>query len=914
VASTESAPQIIGREHELEVLTAAVDAAAEGGSALAVCGEPGIGKSVLIEAAARRGQERGHLVLRATGVEAESQLPFAGLHELIRPVLGAADALAPPQRRALLSAFGIEEDRSPAPFLIYLAALNVLTGVSARQPVALIVDDLQWLDQPSQDAVAFLARRVHDDPIIIVGGVRSGYATPFLPASRQVLNIEPLDVESSRALLRVRAPDLDSAGREQILGHARGNPLALAELPGTWSRGSGGVGPVPGPPVPLSGRLEQAFAGRLGELASPVRDALLIAATDSESALAEILAAASELAGVQVPIGVLDTAAAAGLLTRDEVHVRFRHPLVRSAILSSESARRRQQAHGALAAVLADQPYRRAWHHAQAIIGPDDEVADELERNHDISIRRGSVSGAIAALERSAQLSTSPATRVRRLLLAAQYAFDLGHPGTVSRLLSEAMRNPLTELDQARVEVLREAFHDGIPGDAGRVMEMCRLAGRAVRAGQQDVALDLLLAASLRCWWADTGPEARQMVAAVTGQIAGMSADPRYVAALAIAEPVACSQMVDALLSQAGPDADDAEALILLGLAAHAIGDPERSIRFFDRAEATLRQQGQLGRLSQVLITRLNSRLELGDFQRARIDSAEARRLAIDTQQPIWHTGALALDAMAHALRGDNPRAQQLAAETEQLAAGSGLNDLLAIVQLARGYGHLSAGNYAAAYQSLRRLFDPADPSYHVMKRFHGISFLSDAAILAGQRDDALRIISDLELVAAGSASRTLRHHLAYARAVLADEENAGELYLAALASDLHSWPWLRGRLQLAFGRWLRRRRQVAEARDSLRLAHATLSGIGATVWADQAETELRAAGEQTARRSAPSWETLTAQELQIVRMAGDGFSNKQIGQRLYLSPRTVSGHLYRAFPKLGISSRSQIAACLRDL
>jgi DNA-binding CsgD family transcriptional regulator/tetratricopeptide (TPR) repeat protein len=911
---TEPALQIVGREHELEVLAAAVDAAAAAGTAIAVSGEAGIGKSVLIEAAARRGQERGYLVLRATGVEAESQLPFAGLHELMCPVVGAADALAPPQRRALLSAFGVEDDGSPEPFLIGLAALNVLTSAAARQPVAVIVDDVQWLDQPSQDAVAFLARRIHDDPVIIVGGVRAGYATPFLPASGQVLDVGPLGGESSRALLRACAPDLDAAGREEILEYARGNPLALAELPGTWRGDPAGPGLVPGSPMPLSARLEQAFAGRLGELDSPARDALLIAAADSEPALAEILAAASELAGVPVPVDALDAAEAAGLLTRDEVRIQFRHPLVRSAILGCESARRRQQAHGALAAVLGAQPYRRTWHRAQAVIGPDDEVADELERNHDISVRRGSVSGAIAALERSAQLSSSPAVRVRRLLLAAQYAFSLGRPDTVARLLAEAMRNQLTELDQARVEVLREAFHDGIPGDGGRVMEMCGLAGRAVHAGQQDVALDLLLAASLRCWWADTGPEARQMVAAVTGQITGMPADPRYIAALAVAEPVACSQAVDKLLSQASPDTDDAEALILLGMAAHAIGDPVRSLRFLDRAEARVRQRGQLGRLSHVLNMGLVHRLELGDFQRVRIDLEEARRLAVGTRQPIWHTGALALDAMAHGLRGDNARAQQLAAEAEQLAAGRGLSPPLACVQLARGYGHLSAGNYAAAYQALRRLFDPADPSYHLTERFHGISFLSDAAIPAAQGNDARRIVSDLEVVATSSASMTLRHQLAYARAVLAEEEEAGDLYLAALGSDLQSWPWLRGRLQLAYGRWLRRRQQVAEAREFLRSAHATLSGIGATVWADQAEAELRAAGEQTARPSAPSWATLTAQELQIVRMAGDGFSNKQIGQRLYLSPRTVSGHLYRAFPKLGITSRGQIAACLHDL
>jgi DNA-binding CsgD family transcriptional regulator len=915
VASTFSDPslRIVGREHELEVLTAAVDAAAKAGSSLAVCGEPGIGKSALLEAAARRGRERGYVVLRTVGVEAESPLPFAGLHNLLSPILKAADDLAAPQRRALFSAFGIEEGGSPEPFLICLAALQVLTDVAARQPVAVIVDDLHWLDQPSRDAVAFLARRVQDDSIIIVTGIRAGYAGPVLPAFEQVLNLGSLDEEAARDLLGGVAPRLDAAGHERILELAQGNPLALVELPGTWRPALAGPGPMPASPVPLSERLEKAFVGRLGELAAPTRDALLIAAVDGESVLAEILAAASRLAGADVPVEALDAAAAAGLLTRDEVRLQFRHPLVRSAVLGVESAGRRQRAHRVLATVLADQPYRSTWHRAQATIGPDDEVADELERNHDISVRRGSVDMAITALERSAQLSSSPSTRVRRLLHAARYAFSLGRADVVSRLLGEAMRNPLTDLDEARIEVLRESFHDGIPGDAGRVMELCRLAGRAVSAGQQDVALDLLLSASLRCWWADAGPEARQLVVAVARRITGMSADPRRIALLAIAEPVVCGREVDALLAETDPGSDDTEALILVGLAAHAIGDPVRSVRYFDRAEARLRQRGQLGRLAQVLATRLNSRLELGDFQRAKIDSEEARRLSAETQQPIWHAGALAFDAVAHALRGDNAQAQLLAADAEQFAAGGGLNDLLAIVQLARGYGHLSAGNHTAAFQALRRLFDPADPSYHIMKRFHGISFLSDAAVAAGRRDEAARIVADLESVADTSASRTLRHHLAYARAVLAEDADAEDLYLAALGADLQSWPWLRGRLQLAFGRWLRRRQRVVEAREALRSAQSTLSGIGATVWAEQAETELRAAGEQTAQRAKPGWQTLTAQELQIVRMAAEGCSNKQIGQRLYLSPRTVGGHLYRAFPKLGISSRGQIAARLPE-
>jgi len=906
--------QIIAREHELGVLNAAIEAVELTGAAIAVTGEPGIGKSVLLDAAAVRGQERGCLVLRATGVEAESRLPFAGLHDLLCPLKGEVDTLAPPLRRALLSSFGMEDGGPPEPFLVSLAALNLVAAAAAGQPIALIVDDVQWLDPASQGTMAFLARRIQDDPVVIVGGIRAAHATPFQAAAGQVLNVERLDERSSLALLDITAPNLDQAGREQVLEYAEGNPLALTELPGAWSGGTAGPGPIPGSAVPMSARLEQAFAGRWGDLAQSTRDALLVAATDSESTLAEIVAGASELAGTEVSVDALDAAAAAGLLTRDEARVRFRHPLVRSAILGHESAGRRQRAHGALAVVLAGQPHLRAWHRAQAVIGPDDEVADELERNYRFRVRRGSVGGAIAALERSAQLSTSPATRVHRLLLAARYAFTLGNADTVERLLAEAMRNPLTEMEQARAEVLREAFHDGVPGDGGRVMELCCLAERAARAEQQDVALELLLAASLRCWWADAGPEARQMVAAVCGQVDGASANPRSVAVLAIAEPVARSKQVDELLSQAAPGTDNVEALILLGQAAHAIGDPVRSLRFLDRAEARLRQRGQLGRLSQVLNTGLVSRLELGDFQRARIDLEEARRLAAETRQPLWLTGALVLDAMAHGLRGDNSRAQQLAAEAEQTAAGSRLNVLLACAQLARGYGHLAAGNHAAAYQALRRLFDPADPSYHLTERFHGISFLSDAAIPAGQRDDARRVVSDLELVAADSASTTLKNHLAYARAVLADEEDAGDPYLKALDSDLQSWPWLRGRLQLHFGRWLRRRHQVIEARESLRSAHATLAGIGATVWADQAETELRAAGEQTPQRSAPSWEALTAQELQIVRMAGDGYSNKQIGERLFLSPRTVGGHLYRAFPKLGITSRNQIAARIREL
>jgi len=646
----------------------------------------------------------------------------------------------------------------------------------------------------------------------------------------------------------------------------------------------------------------------------PGVSAVLIAAVDNADDLPEILAGASALAGQPVTVAALETAMAAGLLRFDDLHVHFRHPLVRSGVLQLETVTRRYAANAALAEVLAGEPYRRTWHRAQSVSGQDDQVADELEAAHVVSLRRGSATEAIWALERSAQLTADSAKRGRRLLLAAEHAFGLGRADLVDRLLTRAARTSLSRLDQARMAWLREIFNDGVPGDAGRVLALCDLALEAIGASESGLALNLLRGAALRCWWADTGPTARAQVTEVAHLIENGADDPRYATILALADPVLQGQEVTEILDGVVLETvADPAALWLLGMAAHCIGDPVRAADFLSRAETKLRQQGRLGLLSQVLNMEVLDNLELGDWDRAVSCAEEAKRLARETGQPLFNTGSLSLHAMIVALRGDNEQAQSMANEVESAAGSRRLNNLLCCVQLIRGFGLISQGQHTEAYEALCRAFDPADPSFHLADRYHGVMFLAEAAAHAGRVKEAREVIAGLEAEAATTPAPILHRQLSYARVVLADDDDAEDLFTEALRADLIRWPWLRARLELAYGRWLRRQRRVTQARPPLRSAQITFELIGARSWAEQARSELRAAGERIQAQEPNAQDVLSAQELQIARLAAEGLSNRAIGERLYLSHRTVGTHLYRIFPKLEITSRAQLAGRLRQ-
>jgi DNA-binding CsgD family transcriptional regulator len=903
---------LLGRDRELSALAGLIDQIGKHGGSMVVLGEPGVGKSALLRAAAGHGRTAGLQVLETTGVECEAQLPFAALHQLLRPVLGMAAQLPDGQRRALGSAFGADAGPQPERFMIGLAALNLLAGAAGRTPVLMVVDDVQWLDRPTQEVLVFMARRISAEPIVVVGGVRNGHDTAFTSAGLTELNVSGLDDASARDLLTSHAGDLSSADRERILKAAQGNALALIELPAALRTAAAAGLELLLPALPLTTTLERAFAARVADLPQPARDAVLLAAVDSADDLPEILAAAAALSGQRISVAMLEPAAEIGLILFDDLHVRFRHPLVRSAVLQAETSARRQHANMALAGILADEPYRLAWHRSQAITGPDDEVADELAASHLISLRRGSAAEAIWALERSAQLTTDSATRGRRLLLAAEHAFGLGRADLVDELLGRAARTRLSRLDLARMEWLREIFHDGVPGDPARVFEFCEMASQSLEAQDRDLTLNLLLGAALRCWWSDTGPAARARVVAGAGQLDGMEHDPRHIAVLGVADPLRQgSRVIERLHAVVLEDVADPAGLWLLGMAAHAVGEPVRAADFLARAESKLRDDGRLGLLSQVLTMQVLDNVELGDWGRARAALEEGRRLALETGQSIWDTGTLTLTAIMAGLHGDSERAQSVAAEAEHVANGRRLNDLLCCVQLARGIGLAASGEYSGAYDALSRLFDPADAAFHPTERFHGVMFLAEAAVHAGRIAEGRAVIRALEDDASVTSSATLHRHLSYARAVLANDHEAEELFREALRADLVRWPWLRAKIELAYGSWLRRRRRVAESRQYLRSAQTAFDLIGACSWARQARAELRAAGERAAMPAPAALSALSAQQLQIARLAAQGLSNQEIGQRLYLSRRTIASHLYRIFPKLDISSRIELASRL---
>ncbi|WP_426502747.1 AAA family ATPase [Dactylosporangium sp. McL0621] len=645
-----AAAHLFGRDDELRALTGLIDTAADGGGALVVRGEPGIGKSALLQAACTYGRATGVEVLRTTGVEAEAQLPFACLHQLLRPLLGRADRLPAMQRRALLAAFGMDDAATPEPFMIALATLNLLADAAGDRPVLVAADDVQWLDRPTHDALAFVGRRIGADPVVVIGTVRAGHDGPLLDAGLPVLDLSGLDDTAARQLIAVSGATLPAVTQERILFESLGNPLALVELPAAWRRTTELTAEHVAGQLPLTARLEQAFAGRLPDLPSDTRDALLVAAVDHTDELPEILAAAGALTGRAATTHVWTSAADAGLVHVDEARVVFRHPLVRSAILHAEPLARRQAANAALAEVLAGEPYRRVWHRAQSIVGPDDAVADELEATHTIPLRRGAILAAISSLHRSAQLTGDAARRGHRLLLAAEHAFGVGRADLVDRLTTAAEGCPLSTLDRARLAWLREIFNDGVPGDAGRIGQLCDTALTAAAAGDRALALNLLHGASLRTWWASAGRSAQDRIVATVRSLADAAAEPRAIATIAVAHPCTEAAPVLAALTRIAPeDIGDPAALHLYGMAAHAVGDPESAIDCFQRAERHLREQGRLALLSQVLTMQVLNRLELGEWDRAVAAVEEGRRLAADTGQPIWDTGSLSLNAVSRA-------------------------------------------------------------------------------------------------------------------------------------------------------------------------------------------------------------------------------------------------------------------------
>jgi DNA-binding CsgD family transcriptional regulator len=899
---TDAVRDLIGREAESEFIATVVDRLQAGGGALVLRGEPGIGKSALLRLARERAEAAGGRTLTTVGVESEAEFAFAGLHQLLHPVLGHAARLPAAQRRALDTAFGASDEVEPDSFRVALATFQLLCEAAETGPIVLIVDDAHWLDRPTLAALAFVARRLDSEPLAMVAAVRAGRATALDDTRLPTLDIERLSAPAAAELLDRRAPELHPVLRARVLAEAAGNPLALVELARTAPASATRL--TPAPPT-LTARLEQAFASRLDDLSAGTRSALLAAALDSRASLDEIVRASS------ASVAALDPAVEARLVEIENGTVRFRHPLIRSAVRQAASAGQVLAKYAALAEAVGD-PERRMWHSAMAVEGPDELIASALEEHARAARGRGAVTVAGPALERAAALTADLRKKGGLLVAAAEIAHELGLVDVVRRVLQEAEPLDLGVLEAARLAWLRQVVSGDVWVESGATRRFVEIAQQMRDGGDPDLALRSLVPIAHRCWWTRTRTTTRQyLVDAAVGMGRG-EGDPRVLAVIALAHPEMTGRSVLSRVSRLSlGEVTDPVGAMHVGIAAEKAGDIRIGVRFLARAVEGLREQVRLGLLTQALVHYAWVAIPAGDWGAAAAAAQEAAELARDTRQPQYGLTGELVGALVTALRGAAPDIESVLAEPEQAVLAMKGGPLLATAHLARGAATLGEGRHEDAFRHLWPVFDESSPAFHRFMRWPAVLDLVEAAAASGQTARVAGVITELDSIAAQGEPPILRLSLACARPLLAADEQAEALFAAALAHDLVGYPFLSARTRFSFGRWLRRQRRTAESRAPLRESVALFDALGATVWSRRARQELRATGETIGRRAPDVRDRLTAQELQIAQLAAEGLSNREIGERLFLSPRTIGGHLYRMFPKLGITARAQLRDAL---
>jgi DNA-binding CsgD family transcriptional regulator len=907
IAATNPGP-LVGRDAEIELLGSLLDGV-PGGGALVLFGEPGIGKSRLLAVAAGFARERGFTVLSATGVQSEAHLAFAGLHQLLRPVRVRAADLPAAQRAALDAAFGLGTEPAPERFRIAMAVLDLLCEVATDTPLLVLAEDAQWLDGPTTELLAFIARRVQSDPIVLLAAVREGYPSLLVDAGLPQHRLGGLAPTEAVALLDASAQPLSPVLRDRLLSEAAGNPLALTELPITAAR----LEPVAPGSLPLTQRLEQAFAARVAELPDATRLLLLVVAHSDKERLGEILDAAGVVAGATLAVDLLEPAAEAAIVDLDMYTVRFRHPLIRSAVRQSASLSRRRRVHEALADVLRAEPDRRVWHRAALIDGTHEEIAHELEEAAGRARRRGALAVAVTALQRAAKLSPSK-QRAGRLLAAAELAFELGQRDLVMPMLREVEHLDPDPIERARATWIDEVVYTRPLGDAPRAAALIAAAEHAGKAGDRDLQLDLVWLVASRAWMVDPAPSTRRVLIEAANRLGEpASADLRILAIHAYADPFGKAPAVLARVRAAAADLHhDTDAARFLGPAAVAVGAFDLAVPFLGEAVEGLRAHGRLGHLPRMLTLQASTAAQLADWTVAIPAAEEARRLATELGEPQWVAAADTVDSIIAGIRGDPDAAERAAARAERIAVPTGANITVAFAQVGRILAALAAGRYSDAYEVTERLFDPASPANHPTVACWLIGDLAEAALHTGRITEARARVTQVEALSGDVSGTCVAVGLLHARAVLAqDPQEAARRFDEALGADLTRWPIQRARLLLAHGQWLRRQRRIAESRTPLRDARDAFDAMDCAAWGDQARRELRASGESSRRRDVAASDQLTAQELQIAHLAAQGLSNRDIGHQLYLSHRTIGTHLYRIFPKLGITARGELRSAL---
>jgi DNA-binding CsgD family transcriptional regulator len=903
---------LYGRDPERSRIGELLDGARASRSAvLVISGEPGVGKSALLEDA--RDQAGDMRVLSGAGVESEAQLPFAALHQIVRPVLGHVESLPQPQANALRGALGLAAGGGEDRFLVSLAVLSLLAEAAEDRPLLCLVDDAQWLDDASADALVFVARRLEAEGIVMLFGAREGDVRRFEAPGLPELQLAGLDQSAAGTLIdRSTGVELSSELRDRLVAETGGNPLALLELSSALSEAQLSGAETVLAPIPISARVEHAFLARVNRLPEETQTLLLVASADDSGELATVLRASAQL-GAEA--AALDEAEQAGLVHLRGTRLELRHPLVRSAVYQAAPLSKRQAVHGALATVLdgeADAD-RRAWHRAAASVEADPSVGDELEEAAERARRRSGFAAASLAFERAATLTTDEDHRARRLTAAAENAWLAGRVERALMLLEAArplVSEPIQRADIDRFlgliemtrgvpadacQLLLRAATEVAPSDGGRALQLLNIAGLAAAyAGDREAAIAIgRLAGDLHL---EETPFVRMLAQLLVGLGAHAGED--------FADAASLLRVALELAEELDDDAaKEPVALLFAGRAALYLGDDQATYRTHREAAARARASGALSIVTQILPRLAITELWAGRWASGSANAREGVQLAREIGQHDLVAQQLVLLALVAALRGSEDECRSLAAESRELASARQLGIVLELAHWALALLELGLGR---AEEALRRCREISS----TLVVFWGGLDRIEAAIRAGEPETARGWLDVLEPWAESSASAWGRAVALHCRALLSDDERESErLFLAALDAHVEaSRPFEQARTELAYGEFLRRARRRVEARDHLRAALDSFETLGATLWAERARVELRASG-QTARKRDPSTRnTLTEQELQIARFVAEGRTNREVAAQLFLSPRTIDFHLRNVYRKLGITSRTALA------
>ncbi|MFF3606711.1 ATP-binding protein [Streptomyces sp. NPDC002463] len=910
--------RLVGRDEDLAYIQSFFADSWVQGASLLLSGEAGVGKTTVLDAVARGAAHDGVRVLRAKGVQFEADIAYAGLNQLLVPLFDDFDVLDTVHRDALHVAVGIGTGPPPDRLLTSTAALLLLRLVSARTPLLLVIDDLPWLDRATNAVLGFVARRLVGSRIGFLAASREGSDSFFESSGLPEHRLKPLDEASSAELLALAHPDVAPAVRRRIASEARGNPLALMELPSALSAEQRTTLTAVPAVLPLSQRLQAIFTSRVATLSAAGRELLLIAALDGTGDMAAINAAAGRATDDDLALAERNRLVT---VSADSRRLSFRHPLIGAAVVELATAAERRRAHQALADVLEGQPERRAWHLGEATVGPNEGVAALLEEAAHRRLRRGDALGAMAALARAAGLSPAKADESRRLAKAAYVGADsTGELEDASRLLADARLVHPTTGQQSLHAAAASAFllinRDGDVYTAHRLLVGAIEAGDHGWDASDDALIEALHLLVLLCWYGGE-PHLWQPLLTFVERLTPEPPELLWVTTQTFADPArtgaAALPRLEKLIATVG---EEPTRVIRVGTASvfpDRLGD-------FRWATRQLAEQGRAG--TAPVRRHLGALMHLGldYFHLGRWDEAdqfadEGLDLCENHDYRFFAWYFHYIKATVAAVRGDTETSDALCEEVIRWAAPRGAHGARFFAAQARALAALGGGDFQTAYQHACTLNPPGTVAPYLPIAMWGAMDMVEAAVRTGREAEAAAHATAMRASAMAELSPRLELLVLAGEAMTAPADESVALFERALSlPSSDRWPFDAARVRLFHGERLRRQRATTEAREQLTLALRSFQQLGAQPWVTRTAAELRASGQPApaAARGRPA--KLTAQELQIATLAATGLTNKQIAERLFLSHRTIGTHLYQIYPKLGITSRAALRDVLAEL